>query len=327
MPPQTPASSVPAADAIVSIQGLTKTYAGGFQALKRIDLDIRRGEIFALLGPNGAGKTTLISIVCGIVNPGEGRVLADGHDIVRDYRAARAAIGLVPQELHTDAFETVWDTVRFSRGLFGKAPDPAYLEKLLRELALWDKRGEKIMALSGGMKRRVLIAKALSHEPRILFLDEPTAGVDVELRREMWAMVSRLRENGTTIILTTHYIEEAEEMADRVGVINKGEIVLVEDTRALMRKLGKKQLTLQLQAPLAALPAGLANDALALSADGNELVYTFDAQAEDTGIAALLKRLAEHGIEFKDLRTAQSSLEEIFVNLVKAPRPAQEARA
>ncbi|ALN60064.1 ABC transporter, ATP-binding protein [Lysobacter enzymogenes] len=327
MPPQTPASPTPAADAIVSIQGLTKTYAGGFQALKRVDLDIRRGEIFALLGPNGAGKTTLISIVCGIVNPGEGRVLADGHDIVRDYRAARAAIGLVPQELHTDAFETVWDTVRFSRGLFGKAPDPAYLEKLLRELALWDKRGEKIMALSGGMKRRVLIAKALSHEPRILFLDEPTAGVDVELRREMWAMVSRLRENGTTIILTTHYIEEAEEMADRVGVINKGEIVLVEDTRALMRKLGKKQLTLQLQAPLAALPAGLANDALALSADGNELVYTFDAQAEDTGIAALLKRLAEHGIEFKDLRTAQSSLEEIFVNLVKAPRPAQEARA
>ncbi|ROU08151.1 ABC transporter ATP-binding protein [Lysobacter enzymogenes] len=327
MPPQTLASPAPAADAIVSIQGLTKTYAGGFQALKRIDLDIRRGEIFALLGPNGAGKTTLISIVCGIVNPGEGRVLADGHDIVRDYRAARAAIGLVPQELHTDAFETVWDTVRFSRGLFGKAPDPAYLEKLLRELALWDKRGEKIMALSGGMKRRVLIAKALSHEPRILFLDEPTAGVDVELRREMWAMVSRLRENGTTIILTTHYIEEAEEMADRVGVINKGEIVLVEETRALMRKLGKKQLTLQLQAPLAALPAGLASDALALSADGNELVYTFDAQAEDTGIAALLKRLAEHGIEFKDLRTEQSSLEEIFVELVKRPRAPQEARA
>ncbi|SDZ07482.1 ABC-2 type transport system ATP-binding protein [Lysobacter sp. yr284] len=327
MPPQTPASPAPAADAIVSIQGLTKTYAGGFQALKRIDLDIRRGEIFALLGPNGAGKTTLISIVCGIVNPGEGRVLADGHDIVRDYRAARAAIGLVPQELHTDAFETVWDTVRFSRGLFGKAPDPAYLEKLLRELALWDKRGEKIMALSGGMKRRVLIAKALSHEPRILFLDEPTAGVDVELRREMWAMVSRLRDNGVTIILTTHYIEEAEEMADRVGVIDKGEIVLVEDTRALMRKLGKKQLTLQLQAPLAALPAGLAGDALALSAGGNELVYTFDAQAEDTGIAALLKRLAELGIEFKDLRTEQSSLEEIFVSLVKKPRAATEARA
>ncbi|MET4728288.1 ABC-2 type transport system ATP-binding protein [Lysobacter enzymogenes] len=330
MPPQssaTPAPAVRAGDAIVSIQGLTKTYAGGFQALKRIDLDIRRGEIFALLGPNGAGKTTLISIVCGIVNPGEGRVLADGHDIVRDYRAARAAIGLVPQELHTDAFETVWDTVRFSRGLFGKPPNPAYLETLLRELALWDKRGEKIMALSGGMKRRVLIAKALSHEPRILFLDEPTAGVDVELRREMWAMVSRLRENGTTIILTTHYIEEAEEMADRVGVISKGEIVLVEETRALMRKLGKKQLTLQLQAPLAALPPGLAGDALTLSADGNELVYTFDAQAEDTGIAALLKRLAEHGIEFKDLRTAQSSLEEIFVELVKQPRAAQEARA
>ncbi len=330
MPPQSsvsPAPAVRAGDAIVSIQGLTKTYAGGFQALKRIDLDIRRGEIFALLGPNGAGKTTLISIVCGIVNPGEGRVLADGHDIVRDYRAARAAIGLVPQELHTDAFETVWDTVRFSRGLFGKPPNPAYLETLLRELALWDKRGEKIMALSGGMKRRVLIAKALSHEPRILFLDEPTAGVDVELRREMWAMVSRLRENGTTIILTTHYIEEAEEMADRVGVISKGEIVLVEETRALMRKLGKKQLTLQLQAPLAALPPGLAGDALTLSADGGELVYTFDAQAEDTGIAALLKRLAEHGIEFKDLQTAQSSLEEIFVELVKQPRAAQEARA
>ncbi|MFK3650416.1 ABC transporter ATP-binding protein [Lysobacter enzymogenes] len=330
MPPEPHASPSPASragDAIVSIQGLTKTYAGGFQALKRVDLDIRRGEIFALLGPNGAGKTTLISIVCGIVNPGEGRVLADGHDIVRDYRAARAAIGLVPQELHTDAFETVWDTVRFSRGLFGKPPNPAYLETLLRELALWDKRGEKIMALSGGMKRRVLIAKALSHEPRILFLDEPTAGVDVELRREMWAMVSRLRDNGVTIILTTHYIEEAEEMADRVGVIDKGEIVLVEDTRTLMRKLGKKQLTLQLQAPLAALPAELASEALSLSADGNELVYTFDAQAEDTGIAALLKRLAELGIEFKDLRTEQSSLEEIFVSLVKKPRAAMEARA
>ncbi|QQP94397.1 ABC transporter ATP-binding protein [Lysobacter enzymogenes] len=330
MPPEpnaSPSSASRAGDAIVSIQGLTKTYAGGFQALKRIDLDIRRGEIFALLGPNGAGKTTLISIVCGIVNPGEGRVLADGHDIVRDYRAARAAIGLVPQELHTDAFETVWDTVRFSRGLFGKPPNPAYLETLLRELALWDKRGEKIMALSGGMKRRVLIAKALSHEPRILFLDEPTAGVDVELRREMWAMVSRLRDNGVTIILTTHYIEEAEEMADRVGVIDKGEIVLVEDTRTLMRKLGKKQLTLQLRAPLAALPAELADAALSLSGDGNELVYTFDAQAEDTGIAALLKRLAELGIEFKDLQTAQSSLEEIFVNLVKKPRAATEARA
>lgn len=307
---------------IVSIQGLSKTYAGGYQALKRIDLDIRRGEIFALLGPNGAGKTTLISIVCGIVNPGEGRVLADGHDIVRDYRAARSAIGLVPQELHTDAFETVLDTVRFSRGLYGKPPNPEYLEKILRELSLWDKRGEKIMALSGGMKRRVLIAKALSHEPSILFLDEPTAGVDVELRREMWAMVSRLRESGVTIILTTHYIDEAEEMADRVGVINQGEIVLVEDKRVLMRKLGKKQLSLQLQAPLAAVPASLAGEALSLSDDGNELVYTFDAQAEDTGIAALLKRLAEHGIEFKDLNTSQSSLEEIFVNLVKSPQSA-----
>ncbi|ALN89612.1 ABC transporter ATP-binding protein [Lysobacter gummosus] len=338
------ASVVPAAAApdrarndaanIVSIQGLSKTYAGGFQALKRVDLDIRRGEIFALLGPNGAGKTTLISIVCGIVNPGEGRVIADGHDIVRDYRAARSAIGLVPQELHTDAFETVWDTVRFSRGLYGKAPNPAYLEKLLRELSLWDKRGEKIMALSGGMKRRVLIAKALSHEPTILFLDEPTAGVDVELRREMWAMVSRLRESGVTIILTTHYIDEAEEMADRVGVINKGEIVLVEDKRTLMRKLGKKQLTLQLQTPLQALPDALRHDSLNLAQDGNELVYTFDAQAEDTGIAALLKRLGEHGIEFKDLNTSQSSLEEIFVNLVKSPRaqppsaaPSPEARA
>ena len=324
----TAASASSAAAPIVSIQGLTKTYAGGFQALKRVDLDIRRGEIFALLGPNGAGKTTLISIVCGIVNPGEGRVIADGHDIVRDYRAARSAIGLVPQELHTDAFETVWDTVRFSRGLYGKAPDAAYLEKILRELSLWEKRGEKIMALSGGMKRRVLIAKALSHEPSILFLDEPTAGVDVELRREMWAMVSRLRDSGVTIILTTHYIDEAEEMADRVGVINKGEIVLVEDKRTLMRKLGKKQLSLQLQAPLQALPEGLAHESLTLAQDGNELIYTFDAQAEDTGIAALLKRLSEHGIEFKDLNTSQSSLEEIFVNLVKSPQPATaEVRA
>ncbi|WP_363799137.1 ABC transporter ATP-binding protein [Lysobacter firmicutimachus] len=315
------APSAPPGDAapIVSIRGLAKTYAGGFQALKRVDLDIRRGEIFALLGPNGAGKTTLISIVCGIVNPSEGTVLADGHDIVRDYRAARATIGLVPQELHTDAFETVWDTVKFSRGLFGKAPDAAYLERVLRELSLWDKRGEKIMALSGGMKRRVLIAKALSHEPSILFLDEPTAGVDVELRREMWAMVSRLRASGVTIILTTHYIDEAEEMADRVGVINRGEIVLVEEKRALMRKLGKKQLTLQLQAPLAALPPSLAEPALALSADGGELTYTFDAQSEETGIAALLRRLGEHGIDFKDLHTTQSSLEEIFVNLVKSP--------
>ncbi|MGH8081194.1 MAG: ABC transporter ATP-binding protein, partial [Lysobacter sp.] len=266
------------------------------------------------------------------VNPGGGKVIADGHDIVRDYRAARSAIGLVPQELHTDAFETVWDTVRFSRGLYGKAPNAGYLEKILRELSLWDKRGEKIMALSGGMKRRVLIAKALSHEPSILFLDEPTAGVDVELRREMWAMVSRLRDSGVTIILTTHYIDEAEEMADRVGVINKGEIVLVEDKRTLMRKLGKKQLSLQLQSPLPALPDALRHDSLSLAQDGNELIYTFDAQAEDTGIAALLKRLGEHGIEFKDLKTSQSSLEEIFVNLVKGPKPAtpaatQEGRA
>ncbi|MEH6419396.1 ABC transporter ATP-binding protein [Pseudomonas sp. CGJS7] len=326
MPSVAEPAATPTAN-IVSIQGLTKTYAGGFQALKRVDLDIRRGEIFALLGPNGAGKTTLISIVCGIVNPGEGKVFADGHDIVRDYRAARSAIGLVPQELHTDAFETVWDTVRFSRGLYGKAPDAAYLERILRELSLWDKRGEKIMALSGGMKRRVLIAKALSHEPSILFLDEPTAGVDVELRREMWAMVSRLRDSGVTIILTTHYIDEAEEMADRVGVINKGEIVLVEDKRTLMRKLGKKQLSLQLQAPLAALPAELVHDSLSLAQDGNELIYTFDAQAEDTGIAALLKRLGEHGIEFKDLNTSQSSLEEIFVNLVKSPQAAKTAEA
>jgi ABC-2 type transport system ATP-binding protein len=316
------------APAIVSIKGLTKTYAGGFQALKGVDLEIRRGEIFALLGPNGAGKTTLISIVCGIVNPSAGQVLADGHDIVRDYRAARSAIGLVPQELHTDAFETVWDTVKFSRGLYGRAPNAAYLEQVLRDLSLWDKRGEKIMALSGGMKRRVLIAKALSHEPTILFLDEPTAGVDVELRREMWAMVSQLRDSGVTIILTTHYIDEAEEMADRVGVINHGEIVLVEEKRALMRKLGKKQLTLQLQTALSALPEALASEALSLSDDGHELVYTFDAQSEETGIAVLLRRLGEHGIDFKDLHTSQSSLEEIFVNLVKSPRPSgAEVRA
>jgi ABC-2 type transport system ATP-binding protein len=332
------ASAAPAGDApIVSIRGVGKTYANGFQALKRVDLDIRRGEIFALLGPNGAGKTTLIGIVCGLVNASQGTVSADGRDIVRDYRAARSIIGLVPQELHTDAFETVWDTVRFSRGLFGKGPDAAYLERLLRELSLWDKRGEKIMALSGGMKRRVLIAKALSHEPRILFLDEPTAGVDVELRREMWAMVSRLRQAGVTIILTTHYIEEAEEMADRVGVIDRGRIVLVERTEVLMRQLGKKRLILQLQSPLAALPDELAGAALSLSADGSELVYSFDAQAEDTGIADLLRRLAGHGIEFKDLQTQQSTLEEIFVGLVApsggaasvdpAQRAAKEARA
>ncbi|MCI3134078.1 ABC transporter ATP-binding protein [Phenylobacterium aquaticum] len=301
---------------IISVKGLTKTYAGGFQALKTVDLEIRKGEIFALLGPNGAGKTTLISIICGIVNPSTGTVTADGHDIIKDYRAARNAIGLVPQELATDAFETVWATVRFSRGLFGKPPNPAYLEKVLRDLSLWDKKDEKIMALSGGMKRRVMIAKALSHEPRILFLDEPTAGVDVELRRDMWEMVRSLRENGVTIILTTHYIEEAEEMADRIGVIRRGEIILVEDKDVLMRKLGKKQLTLHLQAPLTALPADLADEALELSADGSELVYTFDVQAEETGIAALLRRLGDKGIDFKDLRTSESSLEEIFVSLV-----------
>jgi len=302
---------------IISVSGLTKTYKSGHQALKTIDLDIRQGEIFALLGPNGAGKTTLISIICGIVNPSTGTVLADGHDVVKDYRAARAKIGLVPQELNTDAFETVWATTRFSRGLFGKAPNDAYVEKVLRDLSLWDKKDAKIMTLSGGMKRRVMIAKALSHEPTILFLDEPTAGVDVELRRDMWEMVRKLRENGVTIILTTHYIEEAEEMADRIGVISKGEIILVEDKDVLMRKLGKKQLTLQLQSPLETLPPTLSDYALELAAEGHELIYTFDAQAEDTGIAGLLRRLSEAGVDFKDLHTSQSSLEEIFVSLVR----------
>ncbi|WP_215906491.1 ABC transporter ATP-binding protein [Phenylobacterium glaciei] len=315
--PQRPGARV---QPIISVKGLSKTYAGGFQALKTIDLDIRRGEIFALLGPNGAGKTTLISIICGIVNPGSGQVLADGHDIVKDYRAARTKIGLVPQELSTDAFESVWDTVKFSRGLFGKAPNPAYLERILRQLSLWDKKNEKIMALSGGMKRRVMIAKALSHEPQILFLDEPSAGVDVELRRDMWEMVRGLRDSGVTIILTTHYIEEAEEMADRIGVISGGQLILVEDKDVLMQKLGKKQLTLQLQTPLAALPKELATEPLELSADGAQLVYTFDTQSEETGIADLLRRLAGHGIDFKDLQTSQSSLEEIFVSLVRAPR-------
>ncbi|MEB1529107.1 ABC transporter ATP-binding protein [Xanthomonas sp. WHRI 7945] len=312
---------------IISIQQLTKTYKGGFQALKGIDLDIQRGEIFALLGPNGAGKTTLISVVCGLVNPSSGTVLADGHDIVRDYRAARAKIGLVPQELATDAFETVWATVRFSRGLFGKPKNPAYLEQVLRELSLWDKRDSKISTLSGGMKRRVLIAKALAHEPSILFLDEPTAGVDVELRHDMWQMVRRLREQGTTIILTTHYIEEAEDMADRVGVINRGELVLVEDKRTLMRKLGKKQLALTLQAPLPALPAALAAQPLELSADGATLTYTYDVQAEQTGIGTLLRQLEEHGVEIKDLHSSESSLEEIFVNLVRPAATGAEARA
>lgn len=302
---------------IISISGLTKTYAGGFQALKGVDLDIRPGEIFALLGPNGAGKTTLIGIVCGIVNPTGGKVSADGHDIVADYRAARSKIGLVPQELTTDSFETVLDTVKFSRGLFGKPPNPAHIEKILHDLSLWDKKDSKIMALSGGMKRRVMIAKALSHEPSILFLDEPTAGVDVELRRDMWEMVRSLRESGVTIILTTHYIEEAEEMADRIGVINKGEIILVEDKDVLMRKLGKKQLTLHLQEPLAAIPPGLGAYRLELAAGGQELVYSFDAQGADTGIAALLRQLAAAGVDFKDLRTEESSLEEIFVSLVR----------
>jgi ABC-2 type transport system ATP-binding protein len=303
---------------IISVAGLTKTYASGFRALKGIDLEIRRGEIFALLGPNGAGKTTLINIVCGLVNPTTGTVIADGHDVVRDFRAARSTIGLVPQELATDMFETVRDTVAFSRGLFGKPPNEAHIEKVLRDLALWDKRDAKVMTLSGGMKRRVLIAKALSHEPRILFLDEPTAGVDVELRRTMWEMVRSLRQSGVTIILTTHYIEEAEEMADRIGVISRGELIVVEEKAALMQKLGSRRLTLHLQSPLTALPAELAGFPIALSQDGRELVYTFDAQAQQTGIAGLLRRLGDHGIDFKDLQTSESSLEDIFVTLVRA---------
>src|SRR6478672_11653172 len=304
---------------IVSVRNVSKTYASGFHALKDVSLDIHRGEIFALLGPNGAGKTTLINIVCGIVNASSGSVLADGHDIVHEPRAARMKIGLVPQELSTDAFETVLATVRFSRGLFGRAPDPAHLEKVLRALSLWDKRDSKIMALSGGMKRRVLIAKALSHEPLILFLDEPTAGVDVELRRDMWKMVRELRESGVTIILTTHYIEEAEEMADRIGVIRNGELVVVEDKGVLMRKLGKKQLTLQLQAPLERIPDELAGEPLELQDEGHSLVYTFDTQAERTGIATLLRRLGDLGIGFKDLHSSESSLEDIFVGLLHAP--------
>jgi ABC-2 type transport system ATP-binding protein len=301
----------------ISISNLSKTYATGFQALKNINLEIRRGEIFALLGPNGAGKTTLIGIVCGIVNPSTGTVLADGHNIVTDYRASRSKIGLVPQELTTDAFETVWATVSFSRGLFGKRKNPAHIEKVLRDLSLWDKRNNKIMTLSGGMKRRVLIAKALSHEPQILFLDEPTAGVDVELRRDMWEVVRSLRATGVTIILTTHYIEEAEEMADRIGVISHGEIILVEDKAELMRKLGKKQLTLQLQHALDHIPAQLAGYQLDLSADHKELTYTYDTQREHGGIVALLRDLHGAGIHFKDLQTEQSSLEQIFVSLVR----------
>jgi ABC-2 type transport system ATP-binding protein len=305
---------------IIEIQQISKVYASGLRALDSIDLMIRRGEIFALLGPNGAGKTTLISIICGIVNASTGVVRVGGHDIVADYRKTRSMIGLVPQELATDAFESVWSTVSFSRGLFGRPPNPGHIENLLRELSLFEKKDSKIMTLSGGMKRRVLIAKALAHEPSVLFLDEPTAGVDVELRHDMWNMVRRLRENGTTIILTTHYIEEAEEMADRIGVMSKGRLILVEEKQALMRKLGKKQLELTLQTPLASLPASLAGPELALSDDGNTLIYTFDTQSEETGIAALLKRLGEHGIDFKDLHSRESSLEDIFVDLVRNNR-------
>jgi len=312
-----PAANPAASSPIIRVTGLSKTYASGLKALKRIDLTIRRGEILALLGPNGAGKTTLINIICGIVTPSEGSVVADGHDIVHDYRAARSKIGLVPQELHTDAFESVWATVRFSRGLFGKAPNPAHCERVLRDLSLWDRKDSKIMTLSGGMKRRVMIAKALSHEPQILFLDEPTAGVDVELRRDMWQLVRRLRESGVTIILTTHYIEEAEQMADRIGVISKGELLVVEDKSLLMRKLGKKQLTLQLQNRLAKIPPELAGYPLELTDDGHALVFTFDTQRKETGIATLLKRLGDLHIDFKDLHSSESSLEEIFVNLVR----------
>ncbi|HJP97735.1 MAG TPA: ABC transporter ATP-binding protein [Rhodanobacteraceae bacterium] len=306
-----------AADPVIEVRGLDKTYAGGFRALKGIDLTVRRREILALLGPNGAGKTTLISIICGIVNPGSGTVTVDGHDIIREWRKTRSIIGLVPQELKTDAFESVWNTVRFSRGLFGKAPDDAYLEQLLKDLSLWDKRDAKILMLSGGMKRRVMIAKALSHQPMVLFLDEPTAGVDVELRRDMWAMVRRLRESGVTIILTTHYIEEAEDMADRVGVINKGELIVVEEKTALMQKLGKKQLRLQLHEPLASVPAALADYRLELNGKRDEITYTYDTQSERTGITALLRDLAAAGIGFKDLSTRQDTLEQIFVELVK----------
>ena len=302
--------------AIINVQNLSKTYDSGFQALRDVSLEIQRGEIFALLGPNGAGKTTMISIICGIVNPSSGVITADGHDIIRDFRAARSKIGLVPQELCTDGFESVISTVNFSRGLFGRAPNKAYIEQILRQLSLWDKRDSRIMELSGGMKRRVMIAKALSHEPEIPFLDEPTAGVDVELRRDMWEMVRGLRERGVTIILTTHYIEEAEEMADRIGVISRGELILVEEKSALMDKLGQKQLRLQLQKPLLALPAELKDYPLSLTDDGLELIYHFDTQGDQTGIADLFRRLDEHGIDYKDLRSKQRSLEEIFVSLV-----------
>jgi ABC-2 type transport system ATP-binding protein len=302
---------------IISVEKLSKTYASGYEALKSVNLEIRKGEIFALLGPNGAGKTTLINIVCGIVTPSSGKVLVGGHDILSDYRATRSMIGLVPQELTTDAFETVWATVSFSRGLFGKRDDPALIEKVLKQLSLWDRRNSKIMTLSGGMKRRVLIAKALSHEPQVLFLDEPTAGVDVELRQDMWQVVRDLRASGVTIILTTHYIEEAEDMADRIGVISKGEIILVENKTELMHKLGKKRLTLQLHQQLDALPPELARHNLALVSDGQELVYTYDSQGERTGITGLLQDLTQAGVRFKDLQTTQSSLEDIFVDLVR----------
>jgi ABC-2 type transport system ATP-binding protein len=304
-------------EAILSIDGLSKTYASGFSALKNISLEIRRGEIFALLGPNGAGKTTLISIVCGIVNASTGAVTVDGHDIGRNFRAARSLIGLVPQELTTDAFETVWNTVSFSRGLFGKPPDPAHIEQVLRDLSLWEKRDSQLRTLSGGMKRRVLIAKALSHQPTLLFLDEPTAGVDVTLRQEMWALVRSLRASGVTVILTTHYIDEAEQMADRIGIISKGEIILVEDKAELMRKLGTNQLTLHLEPPIQRLPEALGKYALQLGGDGSELVYTYDARTESSGIGRLLQDLEAAGIAFKDLETRQSSLEDIFVNLVR----------
>ena len=300
----------------ISVKHLSKFYGDGFQALKNINLEINRGEIFALLGPNGAGKTTLISIICGIVNLSEGEVKAAGHDIVTQYRKARQSIGLVPQELNTDSFETVWNAVSFSRGLFGKAPNPDHIEKVLKDLSLWDKRNNRIMSLSGGMKRRLMIAKALSHEPQILFLDEPTAGVDVELRRDMWEMVRKLRENGVTIILTTHYIEEAEEMADRIGVIREGEIILVEEKDRLMSKLGKKELRLQLQSKLEKVPGELTLEPIELSDDGYELIYTFDSQQEQAGVARILRTLGDLGIDYRDLRTRESSLEEIFVGLV-----------
>ena len=305
---------------IISVSGLAKTYAGGFQALKRVDLEIRPGEIFALLGPNGAGKTTLINIICGIVTPSAGRVTVGGHDIQRDWRAARAMIGLVPQELPNNAFENVWGTISFSRGLFGRPKDPERIEEVLKLLSLWDKKDNRIMQLSGGMKRRVLIAKALAHDPQVLFLDEPTAGVDVELRQDMWQAVRKLREAGVTIILTTHYIEEAELMADRVGVISRGEIILVEEKSALMHKLGKKQLTLHLTEPLSTIPDALGKHQLSLTSQGRDLVYTYDAQAEKSGIPALLEDLDRAGIAFKDLHTTQSSLEEIFVDLVRQGR-------